>query len=90
MKPDGKLIGNKIKELKVNLFHLFAQHGEVIEIGINPGFKMRGQAFVVFREQEMADKALAALNGFKMFGKPIVNCNSLSRRPSNMLRSQVM
>jgi len=38
--------------------------------------KLRGQAFVVFREQEMADKALTDLRGFSLFGKPMV-INSL-------------
>jgi hypothetical protein len=38
----------------------------------------------------MADKALASLNGFKMFGKPIVNRNSLSRRQSSTQNKQVM
>jgi hypothetical protein len=29
---------------------------------------MRGQAFVTFREQEMADRTLKELNGFVLFG----------------------
>lgn len=40
--------------------------------------KLRGQAFVVFREQEMADKALTDLRGFSLFGKPMV-INSLDQ-----------
>jgi RNA recognition motif-containing protein len=66
-------------ELKVTLYHLFSGVGEVIEIIIreNQGSnKLRGQAFIVFREQEMADKALTDLRGFSLFGKPMV-INSL-------------
>ncbi len=76
-------------ELRLSIFHLFSEHGEVIEINMHNAFKMRGQVFVVFREQEMADKALVALKGFKLFGKPIVTRNSSSRRTSPMPRSRV-
>lgn len=34
--------------------------------------ELRGQAFVVFREQDMADRGLAELKGFSLFGKPMV------------------
>ena len=47
-------------------------YGEVVEINIRQNQKMRGQAFVVFREQDMADRAMSELKGFNLFGKPLV------------------
>ncbi len=58
---------------------MFSSVGEVVEIVMRENQssnKLRGQAFVVFREQEMADKALTDLRGFSLFGKPMV-INSL-------------
>jgi hypothetical protein len=43
IKQEGKFSHSITRlELKINIFHLFAQFGEVIEIGVNPAFKMRG------------------------------------------------
>lgn len=33
---------------------------------------MRGQAFVTFRELEMAERAIREVRGFTLFGKPMV------------------
>ena len=63
-------------EMKITLFHLFSQVGEVIEINMrntNNSQKLRGQAFIVFREQDMADRGLQELKGFNLFGKSIVS-----------------
>eukprot|EP00347_Sterkiella_histriomuscorum_P013706 403363680 len=69
-------LNDKIKtdEMKITLFHLFSQVGEVIEINMrntNNSQKLRGQAFIVFREQDMADRGLQELKGFNLFGKSI-------------------
>jgi RNA recognition motif-containing protein len=60
--------------MKISLYHLLATFGEIVEININSNTnnKMRGQAFIVFREQDMADRALAELSGFTLFGKQMV------------------
>ncbi len=58
--------------MKKNLFFLYSSFGEIIEINMNGSNKMRGQAFVVFREQEMADRALQELRDFSLFGKKMV------------------
>jgi len=44
--------------------------GEVVEINTRKSqnsAELRGQAFVVFREQDMADRGLAELKGFSLF-----------------------
>jgi RNA recognition motif-containing protein len=48
--------------MKKSIYHLFQTFGEVIDINIKSSQKMRGQAFVVFRDQEMAERALLELN----------------------------
>jgi RNA recognition motif-containing protein len=47
-------------------------YGEVIEISIREVANLRGQAFVTFRDQEMADRALKELQGFVLFGNKMV------------------
>ena len=59
-------------ELKVDLYQMFSAYGEVIDVRMSNVQKMRGQAFVVFREQEMCDRALQALRGFSLMGKALV------------------
>jgi U2 small nuclear ribonucleoprotein B'' len=51
IKLDGKIKNINFNiELKKTLFYLFQTYGEVIEINVQPTQKMRGQAFIVFRE----------------------------------------
>jgi RNA recognition motif-containing protein len=61
--------------MKIALYHLFSSVGEVVEISLRENInsnKLRGQAFVVFREQDMADKAMIDMRGFSLFGKQMV------------------
>mmetsp|Transcript_6209 Transcript_6209/g.4394 ORF Transcript_6209/g.4394 Transcript_6209/m.4394 type:complete len:83 (-) Transcript_6209:410-658(-) len=55
--------------MKTNIYQVASIHGEVTQVTLNQTNCMRGQAFVVFREQTMADKALQELKGFCLFGK---------------------
>ncbi|KAI9352025.1 hypothetical protein BDR26DRAFT_850233 [Obelidium mucronatum] len=59
------------KELKVSLYHLFAQHGAVIDVVVRKTAKMRGQAFVVFRDVAGATAAMRALQGFPFFERAL-------------------
>ena len=71
IKADGmKLI--KV-ELKQGLFHLFSQYGEILEIHVKKTLKLRGQAFIVFRDLNSASSAKHALNNAIIFGKDIVS-----------------
>ena len=58
--------------MKISLYHLLMTYGEVIEISIREVANLRGQAFVTFRDQEMADRALKELQGFVLFGNMMV------------------
>ncbi|TKS68774.1 U2 small nuclear ribonucleoprotein B'' [Collichthys lucidus] len=61
----------KKEELKRSLYALFSQFGQVIEIVAMKTMKMRGQAFVVFKELTAATNALRQLQGFPFYNKPM-------------------
>jgi len=54
-----KNLNDKVKkeELKVSLFFLFSQYGEILEIVTKKAEVMRGQAFVVFSNMKNAQRA---------------------------------
>uniref|UniRef100_A0A669BF64 Small nuclear ribonucleoprotein polypeptide B2 n=3 Tax=Pseudocrenilabrinae TaxID=318546 RepID=A0A669BF64_ORENI len=66
-------INDKIKkeELKRSLYALFSQFGQVIDIVAMKTMKMRGQAFVIFKELAAATNALRQLQGFPFYNKPM-------------------
>ncbi|KAG5460768.1 MAG: hypothetical protein BJ554DRAFT_7142, partial [Olpidium bornovanus] len=59
------------EELKRCLYELFSAYGRIMDIVALKTEKMRGQAFVVFREVSSAAASLKALNGFMFFEKPM-------------------
>ncbi|KAM3865100.1 U2 small nuclear ribonucleoprotein B'' [Diretmus argenteus] len=66
-------INDKIKkdELKRSLYALFSQFGQIVDIVAMKTGKMRGQAFVVFKELAAATNALRQLQGFPFYNKPM-------------------
>ncbi|CAH1758217.1 7749_t:CDS:2 [Entrophospora sp. SA101] len=62
----------KIPALKKHLSAIFEQYGEILEIVAHGNIRMRGQAFVVFKEQESAANAIKGVQGFALHGKPMV------------------
>lgn len=73
-------LNSKIKkaELKMNLYFLFSQFGDVLDIVTQKSARMRGQAFVVMSNPHNAAIAKKALNNFNMFEKELVRLGSLS------------
>lgn len=67
------------------LFNLFEAFGQVLQIVCKRSDRMRGQAFVVFREVGEATAAKNNLNGYPVFGKPMVD---IELTLENTLRSQ--
>lgn len=65
-----------ILELKKSLYAIFSQFGEIMEIIALKTLKMRGQAFVVFKEIPSASKALQSMQGFPFYDKPMVIIHS--------------
>ncbi|KAM6940256.1 U2 small nuclear ribonucleoprotein B'' [Xenentodon cancila] len=66
-------INDKVKkeELKRSLYALFSQFGQIVNIVAMKTMKMRGQAFVVFKELTAATNALRQLQGFPFYNKPM-------------------
>jgi U2 small nuclear ribonucleoprotein B'' len=61
----------KIEELKRSLFFLFTPFGEIVDIVAKRNIKMRGQAFIIFKNIEAATKAIKELQGYNFFDKNI-------------------
>lgn len=61
----------KIPDLKNALYQLFSNYGEVVEVHCKANIRMRGQAFVVFGDEDAAEAALNTLRGYQFFGKPL-------------------
>ncbi|XP_075719215.1 U2 small nuclear ribonucleoprotein B'' isoform X2 [Rhinoderma darwinii] len=66
-------LNDKIKkdEIKRSLYALFSQFGHVMDIVALKTIKMRGQAFVIFKELASATNALRQLQGFPFYDKPM-------------------
>lgn len=75
-------LNEKIKkeELKKSLYAIFSQFGQILDIIALKTLKMRGQAFVIFKEISSATNALRSMQGFPFYDKPMVRmqCRLLS------------
>ena len=61
----------KIDLLRENLYYLFSQFGDVLEINVRKSKKMRGQAFIVYKDVNEATRAKVSLNNFLFLGSRI-------------------
>eukprot|EP01132_Coremiostelium_polycephalum_P003769 gene3769-4693_t len=59
------------KKLTEQLYSLFSKYGTVLEIVASKSDKMRGQAFVVFKDITSASNSLREMNGFNFLEKPM-------------------
>lgn len=59
-------------ELKKSLYAIFSQFGQILDIVALKTLKMRGQAFVVFKDINSAINALKSMQGFPFYDKPMV------------------
>eukprot|EP00029_Vermamoeba_vermiformis_P011462 TRINITY_DN6308_c0_g1_i1.p1 TRINITY_DN6308_c0_g1~~TRINITY_DN6308_c0_g1_i1.p1 ORF type:complete len:228 (+),score=51.55 TRINITY_DN6308_c0_g1_i1:58-741(+) len=66
-------INDKIKEddLRRALYALFSQFGPILDIHASRNWKMRGQAFIVFKDIASAAAAVRQMGNFNFFEKPI-------------------
>ena len=62
-----------LAELKKSLYAIFSQFGPILDIVALKTLKMRGQAFVVFRDLTSATNALRSMQGFPFYDKPMVS-----------------
>lgn len=68
-------------ELQKSLYAIFSQFGQILDIVALKTLKMRGQAFVIFKEIASATNALRSMQGFPFYDKPMVKVFSLPRLP---------
>ena len=61
----------KIDLLRENLYYLFSQYGDVLEINLRKSKKMKGQAFIVYKDINDAARAKVSLNNFLFLGSRI-------------------
>jgi len=61
----------KKEDLRKSLYVLMSQFGQVLDIVALKTMKMRGQAFVVFKEISSATNALRSMQGFPFYEKPM-------------------
>lgn len=61
----------KKEALKKSLYAIFSQFGQILDIVALKTLKMRGQAFVVFRDVTSATNALRSMQGFPFYDKPM-------------------
>jgi len=66
-------LNEKIKkdELKKSLYAIFSQFGQILDIVALKTLKMRGQAFVIFKEINSGANALRSMQGFPFYDKPM-------------------
>lgn len=61
----------KIVPMKQSLHAAFSQFGPIVDVVMRKSFRLRGQAFIIFREIESAAKALRTMQGFPFYDKPM-------------------
>jgi len=69
----------KKEELKKSLYAIFSQFGQILDIVAMKTLKMRGQAFVVFKDIASATNALRSMQGFPFYDKPMKIAYAKSR-----------
>lgn len=60
-------------ELKKSLYAIFSQFGPIMDIVSLKTLKLRGQAWVIFKEINSATNALRSMQGFPFYDKPMVS-----------------
>eukprot|EP00906_Rhabdomonas_costata_P028197 RCo039991 len=59
------------EELRLNLYMLFSQFGPIMDIVATKVIRLRGQAFVVFKDINASTTAMRQLQGMFFFDKPM-------------------
>jgi len=61
----------KKEELRKSLYAMFSQFGTVLDVVALKTLKMRGQAFVVFKDIPSATRAMRSMQNFPFYDKPM-------------------
>ena len=60
------------KEVQKSLRAMFSQFGTILDVVAMKTLKMKGQAFVVFKDVPSATQAMRSMQGFPFHEKPLV------------------
>lgn len=69
---DSLVFSTLSSELKKSLYAIFSQFGQILDILVSRTLKLKGQAFVIFKEINSASNALRSMQGFPFYDKPMV------------------
>lgn len=61
----------KMEPMKQALHAAFSQFGPIVDIVMRKSYRLRGQAFIIFRDIESATKALRTMQGFPFYDRPL-------------------
>ncbi|KAG8199310.1 hypothetical protein JTE90_011777 [Oedothorax gibbosus] len=66
-------LNEKVKkdELRKSLYYIFSQFGEIADVVALKTQKMRGQAFIAFKDINCSTNALRCMQGFPFYDKPM-------------------
>jgi RNA recognition motif-containing protein len=67
-------------ELKRLLFQLFSAYGQILDVVAYKNMKMKGQAFIVFKDISQAKMAMKQLQDFNFYDKPMVRLHKFTIR----------
>lgn len=76
----------KIDPMKKALHAAFSPFGQIVDIVMRKSYRLRGQAFIIFKDVESAAKALRTMNSFIFFDKPLKIC--YSKTESDLITKQ--
>lgn len=62
----------KLPDLISSLEEIFSEYGNILEVVAKKNVKAKGQAFIVFEDDESAANAIDEIQGFDLFDKPMV------------------
>ncbi|KAI9800301.1 MAG: hypothetical protein M1833_003415 [Piccolia ochrophora] len=77
----------KIPELTSALHEIFSEYGTIIDLVAKRNLRAKGQAFVVFDDPSAAERAIAEVQGFDLFEKPMVLDYARSRSDATVKRT---
>lgn len=59
--------------MKKSLYAIFSQFGQILDIVLIKNLKMKGQAFVIFKEIASATQAMRSMQDFPFYEKHMVS-----------------
>ena len=78
----------KPDQLKEALTEVFSEYGNIIDLVAKTNLKAKGQAFIVFDDPSDAARAIAEVNGFDLFDKPMKLDFARTRSDATVLQDE--